>query len=62
MIRFNNENYYHVYERILKTYYPEFEDEFIISGFISAENISRQVLFNLDPDAEYLVFFVKRNI
>jgi len=48
-----------LYQRILKRHYVEFSSEFLITGFISNDELHEQA-FDHTNDKEYWVFFVRR--
>lgn len=49
-----------LYTRILKTYYPLFNTEFIITALIGSETKNRRVPFDPLASVEYLGFLIKR--
>lgn len=50
------------YQRILKTYYDIFTEEFIITGLVETGKDSyEEMLFDKITSTKYLAFFVKRN-
>jgi len=49
-----------LYTRILRTYYPIFNSEFIISALSGSENANKRVAFDPMADIEYLGFLIKR--
>jgi hypothetical protein len=49
-----------LYTRILKTYYPIFNRDFIITALIGSETKNRRVSFDPLADIEYLGFLIKR--
>ncbi|ANI89293.1 hypothetical protein A9P82_08315 [Arachidicoccus ginsenosidimutans] len=49
-----------LYRRILKTYYVEFSEEFIITGFILEKGHYKEVIFEPKSETEYLAFFIRR--
>lgn len=49
-----------LYARILKTYYPLFNKEFVISGITRAKNKTKRTLFDPQSHADYLAFLLRR--
>lgn len=49
-----------LYRRILRTYYIEFSEEFIMTGFILEKGHYKEVPFESQSETEYLAFFIRR--
>jgi hypothetical protein len=48
-----------LYERILKTYYDKFSQEFTISALIQENGLYKEILFNPLSHFDYLFFYIK---
>lgn len=49
-----------LYNRIIRTYYQSFSEQFAIWGIVETENGTDEIEFNPGMSCFYLVFFIKR--
>jgi hypothetical protein len=49
-----------LYSRIMKTYYPVFSKDFLISAIAKFKNTNRRISFDPKSNLEYLAFIIKR--
>lgn len=50
-----------LYQRILRTYYPDFSKQFMISGLVPVKQGYREVAFDPADNHHYLAFFIQKN-